>query len=270
MSKVIAIDAGHGINTAGKRCLKILDSAETREWYLNDRIADLVENMLKGYDCKVVRLDDTTGAKDVSLANRVKTANNAKADVIISIHHNAGVKGGAGGGTSVYCWPDNASRAKTQKLWQQLIKSTGLRGNRANPIGDGSNLYIIKKSKMTSLLIENGFMDSSTDVPIILSQDHAQKTANGIIEFLASEYGIKKSGVSASIQNTAYYPKCDKKYTTIYSALVSIGVNGSYSYRRKIARVNNIGGLNGVLYTGTTEQNTQMLNLLKAGLLKKV
>lgn len=269
MSKVIAIDAGHGINTAGKRCLKILDPTETREWFLNDRIADLVENALKGYDCKVVRLDDTTGAKDISLSSRVKTANNAKADVIISIHHNAGVKGGIGGGTSVYCWNDNASRAKAERLWQRLIKSTGLRGNRDNPIGDGTGLYIIKKSKMTSLLIENGFMDSSTDVPIILSQEHAQNTMDAIVNFLADEYGIKKTAVSTTLQ-TYYYPKCEKKYTTISSALTSIGVNSSYSFRRKIARVNNIGGLNGILYRGSAEQNTQMLNLLKAGLLKKV
>ena len=33
MSKIIAISAGHGYNTAGKRCLKKLDANETREWF---------------------------------------------------------------------------------------------------------------------------------------------------------------------------------------------------------------------------------------------
>ena len=60
MSKVIALDAGHGLHTAGKRCLKALDAKETREWVLNDRIVDKLQKMLANYDCKVVRGDDTT------------------------------------------------------------------------------------------------------------------------------------------------------------------------------------------------------------------
>ena len=46
----------------------------------------------------MLRVGDTTVAKDVPLATRVKTAN---ADVCISIHHNAGIKGRSGG-TVVY------------------------------------------------------------------------------------------------------------------------------------------------------------------------
>jgi hypothetical protein len=130
---------------------------------------------------------------------------------------------------------------------------------------------------MPALLIENGFMDSSVDVPIIISQAHAEKTAKGIVNFLVAELKLEKKKVVATpkptttptVQSSLYYPKCDKKYTTIYSALTSIGVNGSYSFRRKIARANNIGGLGGLAYTGTAQQNTQMLNLLKAGLLIK-
>ena len=46
----IAIDAGHGINTKGKRCLKSIDSKETREWWLNDRIADRLQKKLAEYN----------------------------------------------------------------------------------------------------------------------------------------------------------------------------------------------------------------------------
>ena len=102
MSKIIAIDAGHGMKTAGKRCLKSIDPAETREWWLNDRIAVQVQELLTAYDCTAIRVDDPTGVKDISLSARVKAANSANADIYISIHHNAGVKGGSGGGTVVY------------------------------------------------------------------------------------------------------------------------------------------------------------------------
>ena len=276
-TKIICLDAGHGYNTGGRRCLKKLDPAEHREWWLNDRIADLVETeLVRDYDCKVVRADDTTGAKDISLANRVKTANNANAHMYISIHHNAGINGGNGGGTVVYSYNNDSSKAKAVRLYNYLIAQTNLVGNRADKTSVG-DFYVINKTKMPALLIENGFMDSSVDVPIIISQAHAEKSAKGIINFLVAELKLEKKKVVATpkptttptVQSSLYYPKCDKKYTTIYSALTSIGVDGSYSFRRKIARANNIGGLNGIAYVGSAQQNTQMLNLLKAGLLIK-
>ena len=276
-TKIICLDAGHGYNTGGRRCLKKLDPAEHREWWLNDRIADLVETeLLRDYDCKVVRADDTTGAKDISLANRVKTANNANANMYISIHHNAGINGGNGGGTVVYSYSNDSDKDRAVRLYNYLIAQTNLVGNRADKTSVG-DFYVINKTKMPALLIENGFMDSSVDVPIIISQAHAEKTAKGIVNFLVAELKLEKKKVvvtpkpttTPTVQSSLYYPKCDKKYTTIYSALTSIGVNGSYSFRRKIARANNIGGLNGIAYVGSAQQNTQMLNLLKAGLLIK-
>lgn len=83
MNKVIALDAGHGVNTVGKRCLKSLDANQTREWWLNGRIADMVQERLGAYECKVLRMDDATGLKDVSLSARVKSANAAKADIYV-------------------------------------------------------------------------------------------------------------------------------------------------------------------------------------------
>ena len=276
-TKIICLDAGHGYNTGGRRCLKKLDPAEHREWWLNDRIADLVETeLVRDYDCKVVRADDTTGAKDISLANRVKTANSANAHMYISIHHNAGANGTTAGGTVVYSYKNDTDKARAVRLYNYLIAQTNLVGNRADKTSVG-DFYVINKTKMPALLIENGFMDSSVDIPIIISQAHAEKTAKGIVNFLVAELKLDKKKVVATpkptttptVQSSLYYPKCDKKYATIYSALTSIGVNGSYSFRRKIARANNIGGLGGLAYTGTAQQNTQMLNLLKAGLLIK-
>lgn len=34
----LALDAGHGMDTSGRRCLKSLDPEEHREWWLNDRV----------------------------------------------------------------------------------------------------------------------------------------------------------------------------------------------------------------------------------------
>ena len=267
MSKVIAIDAGHGYNTAGKRCLKSIDPNQTREWFLSDRIADRLEALLKGYNCTVLRVDDTTGARDIPLATRVAMANKAKADMYISIHHNAGINGGAGGGTVVYWYSSSAGRAQqAQRLYNAVVSRTGLAGNRSSRI-QKSALYVLKRTTGPALLLENGFMDSRVDTPIILTEAHAQKTAEGLLAFLVNELSLKTKTAQdkPQTQPTAYYPACAARYITISTALASIGVNSSYSFRKRIAAANGISG-----YCGTAAQNTGMLNLLKAGLLKKV
>ncbi|MBQ7541013.1 MAG: CHAP domain-containing protein [Clostridia bacterium] len=60
------------------------------------------------------------------------------------------------------------------------------------------------------------------------------------------------------------FPACADSYTTLAAALESVGADASFAYRKKIAQANGIEN-----YSGTVDQNTQMLSLLKAGLLKK-
>lgn len=197
----VAIDAGHGMNTPGKRCLLAIDPQQTREWYLNDRIADKLENLLKEYDCKVLRVDDTTGREDVPLAERVNTANAWGADVYISIHHNAGIAGKSGGGTVVFYYSSKTERAKqAEALYNIVVNNTKLVGNRASKVTK-YGYYVLKNTSMPAFLIENGFMDSTTDVPIILSEDHATKTANGLLAFLINNFDLKKLESKAEIKN---------------------------------------------------------------------
>lgn len=59
------------------------------------------------------------------------------------------------------------------------------------------------------------------------------------------------------------FRKCSSSYTSIVEALKSIDVDSSMEYRKQIAAANEISD-----YSGTAEQNIQMLNMLKAGTLK--
>ena len=126
----LALSAGHGLNTSGKRCLKSIDPKETREWVLNDRICDKIETKLKaysGYD--ILRVDDTTGKKDIPLKTRSSNANKWNADFYLAIHHNAGVNGGAGGGTIAIVYTSIKDGSVTQQwqkdLYDAIIKKTG-------------------------------------------------------------------------------------------------------------------------------------------------
>ena len=190
----IAIDAGHGLYTAGKRVtLSNIDPSNTREWSLNDRIADKLEALLRSYECEVLRTDDTTGKRDVALDERVNKANKWGADVFISIHHNAGINGRSGGGTVVYYYSSNPERAtQARALYDHITALTGLVGNRSAKVAK-YGYYVIKNTKAPAFLIENGFMDSTTDVPVILTEAHANKTARGLLNFLVDKFDLELS-----------------------------------------------------------------------------
>lgn len=189
----IAIDAGHYKGTPGRRCLAALDPNETREWELNRRVADKLEELLAGYDCQVLRVDDKTGDKLVDLGDRVAAANGWPADVYLSIHHNAGIKGGSGGGCVVYTAPGCQAKSKAlqKAVYGAVVSRTGLVGNRAAPMME-RGLYVLRRTRMPAILIECGFMDSSTDVPVILGPYFAGQVADGLLAALVEVFGLKE------------------------------------------------------------------------------
>ena len=192
MSKLIALDAGHGRYTAGKRCLKSIDPNETREWWLNDRITRYVTEGLARYDCSVMRTDDPTGATDVPLSTRCARANNAGAAILISIHHNAGINGGSGGGICVFAATvGSATSKKLQKaVYEHTVNQTGLKGNRSDPL-PLKNFYMVYNTNMPAILGEFGFMDSTTDVPMILTDEFARRCAKGIVDATVEVLSLK-------------------------------------------------------------------------------
>ena len=61
-----------------------------------------------------------------------------------------------------------------------------------------------------------------------------------------------------------YYPACENSFISLVDALNSIGVDSSYSNRKSIAELNGISN-----YSGTAEQNIELVNKLKNGILIK-
>lgn len=219
----LAIGAGHGLHTAGKRVPKELDKEQTREWVLNDRVVRYTIDLLGKYKIDILRTDDPTGKVDVSLRNRANKANNWKADLYISIHHNAGIYLGLGGGVTVYRYPNSTKTSHTlaQSFYNEIVGKNNLKGNRASPINQ-ANFQILRQTTMTALLLENGFMDSRTDYPIITTDDHARKTAEGIVNFLVKNYKLEK--------------KTGNDYKELYRVVVEGKAVGSYAVKANALR----------------------------------
>lgn len=194
----IAINAGHYKYREGKRCDKSLDPNETREWVLNDRIVDKIEALLKNYTgYELLRIDDTTGEKDVDLDERPEKANEWGADLYLAVHHNAAGYVFDGGGITAYVreFPLPESVEWQKDLYNELIAETGLKGNRASPLYR-SNLYEVYAPKKASVLLELGFMDSTIDTPIILTEKFADQCAKAIVNVIVRRAGLKKKGAA--------------------------------------------------------------------------
>ncbi|MCQ2441317.1 MAG: N-acetylmuramoyl-L-alanine amidase [Clostridia bacterium] len=188
----LALNAGHGYNTAGKRCLKSIDPNETREYTLNKRICDKIQTALKEYDgIEVLRIDD---GSELSISTRAIKANNFGADFYLAIHHNAGINGGNGGGTEAYVYlkVDEKTKQWQSEIYHSVVASTGLKGNRSQPLRQ-ADLGECRETRMPAVLVECGFMDSTSDTPIILTDEFATKVANACVGVIAKQAGATKT-----------------------------------------------------------------------------
>lgn len=126
------------------------------------------------------------------------------------------------------------------------------------------------KYKIGDIVTINGVYSSSTS-NIKLNPLIKKGTITRIVDNVRNPY-LLDNGNIGWVNNdvivdttTKYLSNKLYKGTSLVDALNQINVDSSFSYRSKLAVANEITN-----YTGTAEQNTKMLNLLKNGLLKEV
>ena len=182
MAIKIALDAGHGLKTAGKQTPNGI-----KEWTLNDKVRDKVISYLSAYDVEILNVDGNEGNTDESLSARLNAYLKADAKAFVSIHHNA-YTGSWNGATGVEIYTDKNPTTADLKLadciYGRLVKYTGLKGRGIKR----EDWYVINQDKIPAILVEGGFMDGKNDYNIITSeagQDaYARAVAEGLIEFL--------------------------------------------------------------------------------------
>lgn len=266
----LALSAGHYYYTLGKRCDERIDKNQTREWVLNDRICDKIENKLKAYEgIEILRLDDTTGQKGISLKARSDASNKWGADLYLAIHHNAGIKGGRGGGVVSYTYTKpSADEVDWQKLfYDAIISKTGLKGNRATPLAK-SNLHECREPKASAILLECGFMDSTTDVPIILTEKFAEGVASACVETIVKKAKLKlktEAEVKAEEKATDYITYTVKKGDTLWNIAKTYLGNGS-----KYTQITALNGITGIKVGQTIKIPTKKAVASKVGKGSKV
>ena len=189
----IAYCAGHYLGTAGKRLPRELDPNETREWMLNDRVARYFAEAAGQYgDVQLYRTDDETGKTFVDIPERVAQANAWGADLYLDMHHNAAGKIFSGGGVEAFSYPASAEGRKYRDgIYEAVVAAGGLRGNRSQPLQE-KRFDSLTLTNMPAVLMEYGYMDSTADAPVILTEAYARKAGYATMEAIAALQGLKK------------------------------------------------------------------------------
>lgn len=193
---LVAIDAGHGINTAGKRSIKLssdlyIDGVLIRkkgqtikEYEWNKAVSEYLAAALKRCGINTMYTADMTGKTDIPLNSRANTANKKGADILISNHYNAigssqawqsRVKG------LLVLRTKNAS-SKSIRLGKLAVKHLEKDINYEYSYGlmrdvdmSGFTLAILRQTNMPAILIEYGFMDYEKEAKLMLDKKHQKK-----------------------------------------------------------------------------------------------
>ena len=170
--RLIVVDAGHGGFDPGAVGRTGLEEKEP-VLAISLKVAELLEN--EGQQVILTRDRD----EFLSLQQRVNIANDAGADLFISVHANA-INNPDTGGVETYYNHSNReySRRFAEKVHDKIARGLGLydRGLKSD------NFYVIKYTEMPSALVEVGFLSNREEEALLRTDEFRDKAANLIVE----------------------------------------------------------------------------------------
>lgn len=216
----IAIDAGHGSNTAGKRTapftkdvdidkdgkVDIKKGEQYREHYANVMVASKLAKELESYGFDIVKTgwndDNAKDDVDVSILDRQAFIRKSKCDYAISIHFNASNSNlkqfDSAEGVSVYVREEKELRGESDKLaqcvLQELLKGTKQR-NRGICTGKLGLCNATGMNVKGAILVELAFMTNEREAQELMASEaycneSAEEIARGLIKHITGEIDV--------------------------------------------------------------------------------
>lgn len=193
----ILLDAGHGIDTPGKRS----PDGAFREYMWNREITELTFALLEeyGFDVDLV----VTETNDISLKTRVRRVNEvcnlhgSHNVLLLSIHSNAagnGEKWMTAQGWSCYT---TKGETKSDRLasclydaFEEEFKDRKIRRDMSDGDPDWEeDFYIIKKTPCPAVLLENFFYDNKEECHWLMQDVTKKRIAKAIVRGIQYYYG---------------------------------------------------------------------------------
>ena len=193
----ILLDAGHGIDTLGKRS----PDGAFLEYKWNREVAELAYALLEehGFDVDFV----VTETNDIPLKTRVRRVNEvcnlhgSQNVLLLSIHSNA-----AGMGTTwmnAKGWSCYTTKGVTKSdrvasclydAFEEEFKDRTIRRDLSDGDPDWEeDFYIIKKTSCPAVLLENFFYDNKEECSFLLMEQTKRRVAKAILKGVQYYYG---------------------------------------------------------------------------------
>ncbi|MNO44905.1 Germination-specific N-acetylmuramoyl-L-alanine amidase precursor [compost metagenome] len=193
--KVIAIDAGHGGPDGGavsregliEKDINLSVSLYLRD-YLQQAGAIVVMTREGDYD---LAQQDTKGyskRKTEDLKQRVRSIEDKRADLFISVHMNS-VPSGRWSGAQTFYYPNNARSKAFAVFVQDELKTTLENTDRVAKTAN--TIYLLKALKMPAVLVEVGFLSHPQESALLGDDVYQRKVATsifrGILRFTSEQ-----------------------------------------------------------------------------------
>ncbi len=172
----IALEAGHG----GENNTGAVGLAGTKEKNLNLFFVETLKKYFEKESSKVILMRQ--GDTNPSFEERLKVAYESSADIIISIHTNAGnTENGylnSESGPSVF-YKHEHSKNFAQKVYVELLN---LWKNKGSGLVANFNYPILRQTRIPAILIEIGYLTHPEDESILLNEEFLHIQAKKIVE----------------------------------------------------------------------------------------
>lgn len=209
---VVVLDAGHGGSDPGA-----VGSTGVQEKVVTLAITRLVAAHLGSAGCDVVlaRASDV----DIPLETRAGIANKHNADVFVSIHVNAANNPAAHGLEAIYFRESGTGNRLAENILDKLVLETGLENRGTKEAG----FAVLRKTNMTAVLIECGFLTNSTEEALLKSELFQKKCAAGIARGVMKFLNIEeeKTGMFKDVNPGDWYAQA-------IETVVKAGIMGGY------------------------------------------
>lgn len=190
----IVVDAGHGNPDGGA-----VSKSGVAEAGINLEIALKLRDELEdlGYSVIMTRESENNIAdvekqtpiramKVSDINNRIQIANESQADMLVSIHMNNFEN------PKYYGW--QTFYQKNSEYSEQIAKNIqeGI-SNQIERVNDRealpiSNIKLMDKSKIPSVIVECGFLSNEEDLRLLLTEEYQMQIVNGIVEGIEKTY----------------------------------------------------------------------------------
>ena len=172
---IIVIDAGHGGSASGDTKQQVMEKD------LNLSIVRRLKSLLEGNGGSIGVYYTRTEDKNPSYEERIRLAEEVRADFFLTIHSNSSADGQMSEENGTEVMYDEAKGDGSQQLAGICLEEVSKAlGSKANGVFPGNRDYLLRSSKVPTVSIEVGYMTNQEELQKLASSTYQRQAAQGI------------------------------------------------------------------------------------------